>query len=281
MIYPNNFEAKVGFSEIRRLLRGECLSTLGSERVDQITFTGDADQVNEWLLQVREFRRIQEEEDDFPLNYFFDVRASVARVRLENTHLEESELFDLRRSLGTIHDIVAFLRKGEKIEGKDGVFIEEHSYPTLFRQTEGVSTFPDLIRRIDLLLDKFGHLRDNASPELLRIRQALARTEGSISRTLHAILRTAQGEGVVEKDVAPTIRDGRLVIPVAPGMKRKIKGIVHDESASGRTVFIEPTEVVEANNKIRELEAEERREIIRILVRMSARYWHPINSSLR
>ena len=267
MIYPKDFETKIGFAEIRRLLRGECLSTLGSERVDQIAFSADADVVNEWLRQVSEFRRIQEEEDDFPLNYFFDVRASVARVRLENTHLEENELFDLRRSLETIHDIVTFLRRGhEDAERQEG---HEHDYPALCRLTEGVSTFPNLVRRIDQLLDKFGHLRDNASPELLHIRQTLTRTEGSISRTLHAILRAAQSEGVVDKDAAPTMRDGRLVIPVAPGLKRKIKGIVHDESASGRTVFIEPTEVVEANNKIRELEAEERREVIRILTEFS------------
>ena len=271
MIYPKNFENKIGFTEIRRLLRGECLSTLGSERVDQIAFSNDADEVNEWLMQVREFRRIQEEEDDFPLNYFFDVRASIARIRLENTHLEESELFDLRRSLETIFDIVKFLRtrKEQREDWQEADNPSKPSYPALFRLTEDVVTFPDLIRRIDQLLDKFGHLRDNASPELLHIRQSLARTEGSISRTLYAILRAAQSEGVVEKDVTPTMRDGRLVIPVAPGLKRKIKGIVHDESASGRTVFIEPTEVVEANNKIRELEAEERREVIRILTEFS------------
>ena len=271
MIYPKNFENKIGFTEIRRLLRGECLSTLGSERVDQIAFSDDADEVNEWLMQVREFRRIQEEEDDFPLNYFFDVRASIARIRLENTHLEESELFDLRRSLETIFDIVKFLRtrKEQREDWQEADNPSKPSYPALFRLTEDVVTFPELIRRIDQLLDKFGHLRDNASPELLHIRQSLARTEGSISRTLYAILRAAQSEGVVEKDVTPTMRDGRLVIPVAPGLKRKIKGIVHDESASGRTVFIEPTEVVEANNKIRELEAEERREVIRILTEFS------------
>ena len=271
MIYPKNFENKIGFTEIRRLLRGECLSTLGSERVDLIAFSDDADEVNEWLMQVREFRRIQEEEDDFPLNYFFDVRASIARIRLENTHLEESELFDLRRSLETIFDIVKFLRtkKDQREDWQEADNPSKPTYPALLRLTEDVVTFPDLIRRIDQLLDKFGHLRDNASPELLHIRQSLARTEGSISRTLYAILKAAQSEGVVEKDVTPTMRDGRLVIPVAPGLKRKIKGIVHDESASGRTVFIEPTEVVEANNKIRELEAEERREVIRILTEFS------------
>ncbi|MBQ2524633.1 MAG: Smr/MutS family protein, partial [Prevotella sp.] len=139
----------------------------------------------------------------------------------------------------------------------------------LQRLTEGVLTFPKIVQRIDQILDKFGKMRDDASPELSSIRRELSHTEGSISRTLHSILRTAQSEGLVDKDVAPTIRDGRLVIPIAPGLKRKIKGIVHDESASGRTVFIEPSEVVEANNRIRELEASERREIIRILTEIT------------
>ncbi|MBR1468984.1 MAG: Smr/MutS family protein [Prevotella sp.] len=251
MIYPNNFESKIGFTEIRRLLRGECLSTLGSEKVDQIAFSSSVADINEQLSQIHEFRMIQESDDDFPLNYFFDTRAAVARVRIENTHLETNELFDLRRSLETIHDIVQFLESGE--------------YPTLKRLTEGIVTFPKLIGHIDRILDKFGHISDNASPELARIRQSLARTENSISRTLHAILRAAQSDGIVEKDVSPTMRDGRLMIPVAPGQKRKIKGIVHDESASGRTVFIEPAEVVEVNNKVRELKAEEAREIIVIL----------------
>lgn len=112
-------------------------------------------------------------------------------------------------------------------------------------------------------------IKDNASSELLRIRRELASTAGSISRSLNAILRNAQAEGYVDKDVTPTMRDGRLVIPVAPGLKRKIKGIVHDESSTGKTVFIEPAEVVEANNRIRELEGEERREIIRILTDFS------------
>ena len=255
MIYPKNFESKIGFTEIRRLLRGECLSTLGSGKVDEIGFSDDAAVVNEWLRQVQEFRAIQDADEDFPLSYFFDVRTPVARIRPENTHLEASELFDLRRSLETIHDIVKFL------DGDD--------YPALHRLTEGIATFPELIDHIDRILDKFGHVRDNASPELARIRETLAKTENGISHTLHSILRTAQSEGIVEKDVSPTMRDGRLMIPVVPGQKRKIKGIVHDESASGRTVFIEPAEVVEANNKIRELKAEEFREIIVILTEIT------------
>lgn len=261
MIYPKNFEQKIGFTEVRSLLRARCLSPLGKERVDAMSFSTDAAQVNTWMEEIREFRRIQEGQDDFPLDNFFDVRESVARIRLEGTHMEVEELFDLKRSLETIIAIVNFLSRGEETEQGE----IRHYYPALYNLADGVATFPLLVQRISQIIDKFGKMRDNASPELLKIRRELARIEGSISRTLYGILRAAQGEGLVEKDVTPTLRDGRLVIPVAPGLKRKISGIVHDESATGRTVYIEPTEVVEANNKVRELENEERREMIRIL----------------
>ena len=261
MIYPKTFENKIGFDEIRALLRERCLSTLGKEKINNITVSSDADTINEWLQQVREFRRLQEEADDFPMQYFFDVRESVARLRLEGTHLDESELFDLRRSLETICNIVNYLNRSDGDEEDE----KTYPYPALHRLTEDVVTFPQLTQRIDQILDKFGKMKDSASPELQNIRRELARTEGGISKTLYGILRSAQSEGLVDKDVTPAIRDGRLVIPVTQGLKRKIKGIVHDESASGKTVFIEPAEVVEANNKIRELESDERREIIRIL----------------
>lgn len=261
MIYPKTFESKLGFDEVRALLRGRCLSTLGKDMVDAMAFSDDPATINEWLAQVREFRRLQEEADDFPLSYFFDVRQAVARLRLEGTHLDEAELFDLRRSLDTICAIVAYLNRGEATD--DGEV--NHPYPALHRLTDGVQTFPQLVQRIDQILDRFGRIKDTASPALADIRRELARTEGSISKTLYGILRSAQSEGLVDKDVAPAMRDGRLVIPVSPGLKRRIRGIVHDESASGKTVFVEPAEVVEANNRIRELESEERREIIRIL----------------
>lgn len=261
MIYPESFEHKIGFTEVRGLLRERCLSTLGKEMTDKLRFSSDAAEVNEWLAQVREFRRLLAEADDFPMQYFFDVRAAVARIRLEGTHLEESELFDLRRSLETIASIVAYLNRGE--EGSDGTVA--YPYPALHRMADGVAVFPQLIQRIDQILDRFGHIKDSASAELQRIRSELAKTEGGISKTLYSILRSAQSEGLVERDVTPTMRDGRLVIPVMPGLKRRIKGIVHDESATGKTVYIEPTEVVEANNRVRELEGEERREVVRIL----------------
>ena len=262
MIYPNNFEHKLGFDEIRRLLKERCLSTLGKEKVDEITFSTNADAINEQLAQAREFRRLKEEKDDFPMQYFFDVRESIMRIRLENTHLEEDEVWDLRRSLETIANIVRYLEHGteETASGET-----KYPYPALHRLTEGVVTFPAMIRRIDSILDKFGKIKDSASMTLATIRHDLEKTQSGISRTLYTILHTAQKDGLVDKDAAPTMRDGRLVIPVAPQIKRRISGIVHDESATGKTVFIEPTEVVEANNKVRQLEAEERREVIRIL----------------
>ena len=269
MIYPHNFEQKIGFDQIRQLLKIKCLSTLGEERVDQMDFSDDYNEINRRLEQVTEFVRITQEEDDFPNQYFFDVRPSLKRIRVEGMYMDEQELFDLRRSLETIRDIVRFLQQTDDEEDTDND--ETHSpYPALHELAGDIMVFPQLITRINNILDKFGKVKDNASSELLRIRRELASTTGSISRSLNNILRAAQSEGYVDKDVAPTMRDGRLVIPVAPGMKRKIRGIVHDESATGKTVFIEPAEVVEANNRIRELEGEERREIIRILTEFSA-----------
>lgn len=266
MIYPQNFEQKIGFDQIRQLVKGKCLSTLGMERVDEMAFSDDYREIDRRLEQVMEFISILQGEDDFPSQYFFDVRPSLKRIRVEGLYMDESELFDLRRSLETIRDVVRFLRQTDDEEDE-----EAHSpYPALYELAGEVMVFSILIARINDILDKFGKVKDNASPELLRIRRELAATTGSISRSLNSILRTAQAEGYVEKDVTPTMRDGRLVIPVAPGMKRKIRGIVHDESATGKTVFIEPAEVVEANNRIRELEGEERREIIRILTDFSS-----------
>ena len=267
MIYPQNFEQKIGFDSIRHLLKDKCLSTLGQERVDGMNFSESFKDINEWLEQVMEFIHIIQEEDSFPDQYFFDVRPSLKRIRVEGMYLDEQELFDLRRSLETIRDIIRFLTPTPDDEEQE----EGNSpYPALRRLAGDIIVFPQLITRINNILDKFGKIKDNASSELLRIRRELASTAGSISRSLNTILRNAQAEGYVDKDVTPTMRDGRLVIPVAPGVKRKIKGIIHDESSTGKTVFIEPSEVVEANNRIRELEGEERREIIRILTDFSA-----------
>ena len=262
MIYPQNFEQKIGVDQIRQLLKDKCLSTLGEERVNEMNFSDHFEEVDELLNQVAEFVRIIQEEDNFPDQFFFDVRPSLKRIRIEGMYMDEQELFDLRRSLETIRDIIRFLQRNDEEES-------DCPYPSLKKLAGDITVFPQLITKIDGILNKYGKIKDNASTELSRIRRELANTMGSISRSLNSILRNAQSEGYVDKDVAPTMRDGRLVIPVAPGLKRKIKGIVHDESASGKTVFIEPAEVVEANNRIRELEGDERREIIRILTEFS------------
>jgi DNA mismatch repair protein MutS2 len=257
VIYPQNFEQKTGFDKIRCLIAAKCLSPLGEERVGGMAFSADYRLVSTLLDQVAEFVRILNGDDEFPSACFFDVRHSLQRIRPEGTFLDEKELFDLKRSLQTIHDIVRFFKAEEG---------EDVTYPTLTALAGDVAVFPKLISGIEALLDKFGKMKDNASPDLLRIRREMASVMSGISRSLQSILRAAQAEGVVDKDVAPTMRDGRLMIPVATAFKRKIRGIVHDESASGKTVFIEPEAVVEANNRIRELEGDERREITRILI---------------
>ena len=254
MTYPQNFEEKIGFDKIRGLICDRCLSTLGSERVAGMQFQTSFDTIDRLLHETEEFTHILQTEDNFPADYFFDIRSSLQRIRIEGTFLDETGLFNLRRSLETIRHIVGFF-----------INEEESPYPHLQALAGNVVVFPQLLSRIDQIIDKFGHVKDNASTELSQIRRELNRTLSSISRSLNMILRNAQSEGIVDKEVSPTLREGRLVIPVIPAYKRRIKGIVHDESASGKTVYIEPAEVVEANNRIRELEGEERREIIRIL----------------
>ena len=267
MIYPQNFETRIEFDAVRRMLKEECLCQLGRERVDDMQFLTDFTAVDARLNEVVEFVRIMQVEEGFPSDFFFDVREPLQRIRIEGMYMGAEELFALRRSLDTIGRILSLLRKqgGDSADGDDCPL-----YPSLRALAGDVEAFPRIIRDIDSIIDKFGTVKDSASPTLARIRGELSRTSGSISRTLNSILRRAQSEGLVEKDASPTMRDGRLVIPVAPALKRKMGGIVHDESASGKTVFIEPAEVVEANNRIRELEAEEKREIIAILSAFSA-----------
>ena len=256
MLYPTHFEQKIDFTAIRQLLKDKCISTLGAEKVDDIQFSADFQTIDRLLNETDEmFRVMTSGGEELPIGDFFDVRPALSRVRVEGLFLDELEVFGLWRALEAVRKLVSFLTKNE-----------ENPYPYLSELLPGTETFPLIIKRIDGLLTKFGKLKDNASPELARIRKDIHQVENSVSRTLNAILRQAQADGYVDKDVAPTMRDGRLVIPVLPSFKRKITGIVHDESATGKTVFIEPQQVVEANNRIRELEAEERREIIRILV---------------
>ena len=259
MIYPANFEQKIGFDDIRTMIKARCASDYARDKVDGMGFTSQHEEVVTRIDRVVEFMSIIDGDDSFPDGHYCDTREQLHKVRVEGAWMDEGELFDLRRSLQTIGEVVSFFSREEKAA----------AYPALAAMSEGVATFPAIVRDIDRIIDKYGHIRDNASPGLARIRHELESAVASISRSLNSILRQAQSEGLVDKDASPAMRDGRLVIPVAPGLKKKIRGIVHDESASGKTVYVEPTEVVEANNRVRELEREERREIIRILMQFA------------
>ena len=275
-----SLEEKIGFNEIRAMLHSYCLSPLGHEKVDAMQFVADHVAVTTLHQQLSELSYILQTSTEQPEQDFFDLRGEVHRIRIEGAYLEEQSVWELLRTLRTLHAWVNIIRQQEMGQGARGREQESTShpnnppapgsqplapYPALEKLAEGVFTFSNITRRLEQMLDKYGRIKDEASRELLSIRHELKKAEGSVSRTLTNILKSAQAEGLVEKDVTPAMRDGRLVIPVAPALKRRIKGIVHDESATGKTVFIEPAEVVEANNRIRELEAEEKREVIRIL----------------
>ncbi|MBS2213984.1 Smr/MutS family protein [Carboxylicivirga mesophila] len=258
MIYPESFEDKIKFTRVRELVKESCMSGLGKEAVDEMSFSTHFDEVSLNLQRTNEFKKVCLEEDNFPTGYFIDVREPLARIRTEGRFMDESELFDLKRSLTTINDICRFFNK------KD-----DEDYPKLKELVAEVAVFPFILDNIDGILNKFGKIKDNASPELARIRREIFNKQNSISRKLSSILKRAKQDGLVDADVTVSIRDGRAVIPVPAANKRKLGGIVQDESATGKTSFIEPAEVVEINNEVRELQYAERREMTRILIEMA------------
>lgn len=259
MIYPLHFEQKIGFDQIRQHLKNECLSTLGSEKVDKISFSSKYETILEYLRRAQEYQTISNEDDTFPDCHFYDLKPSLKKIRIEGLWLDESELLALRQSLESIRKIVVFFKNEDKTD----------KYPCLSLLASETPVFPEIIKKVDTILTPEGEIKDNASPELSDIRKELSSTSNSVSRKMSQILRKAQLDGFVDKDTVPGMREGRLVLPVSPMYKRKIKGIVHDESATGKTIFIEPEELVEINNRIRELQNEERREIIRILIQIT------------
>ena len=265
MIYPQNIEQKIDFQVIRDGLKGCCTSSLGKERVDAMQWLTRYSTVRDLLARVREMMGVLTDPSlAFPSGEIYDLREALSRIRIEGLFLDEAELFSLRKMLDYAGQLERFFGALDRVK-----------YPILSDSLIASSPFASrLIEAIDRILDRYGKMRDNASPELARIRKEISASQGSVSRALNAILRQAQAEGILDKDAAPTMREGRLVLPVPPGYKRKIGGIVHDESATGKTIFIEPQQVVEANNRIRELEGEERRERIRILLEITAQL-HP------
>ena len=272
MIYPENIEQKIDFQVVRDGLKGCCMSILGKERVDAMQWLTHFPAVSTLLARVREMMALLTDPAlAFPHGEIYDLREALSRIRIEGLYMDESELFSLRKMLDYAAQLERFFATLDKakyplLSQEQGTRSKDLSVTT--NQTKEFN-LGSIILVLDSILDRYGKMRDNASPELARIRKEISASQGSVSRALNAILRQAQAEGILDKDAAPTMREGRLVLPVPPAYKRKIGGIVHDESATGKTVFIEPQQVVEANNRIRELEGEERRERIRILLEIT------------
>ncbi|MCQ2289464.1 MAG: Smr/MutS family protein [Muribaculaceae bacterium] len=257
MIYPSNFEQKIGFTTIRHEIEKRCISPLGLTHCEHMSFSTHYSSIMTWLNQTNEFLAIIQSSKEFPLNFIFDLRGPLKAVTTPGTFLSADNLFNLQRSLTTVADILKFFSSSKEEENTP--------YPTLKKLVSGMQSFATIIDDIAAILDKNGNIKDNASPLLADLRRTIMSVTSSINGMLRRIIAQGKSSGVLDNDVQPSVRDGRLVIPVAPAHKRKVKGIVHDESASGKTVFIEPEEIVEANNRIRETEAEIAREIIRIL----------------
>ena len=252
MYYPNNIEEKIDFAIIREELGRRCSSALGRERVEAMQMETDYETVNRLLLLTDQMRAAKADPMlSFPRGDIRDMREAISRIRVEGLFLDEAELDDLRKTLSYAVEIERFLSE-----------LDEQRYALLkeLGVLGNLGVIGNLVKEIDRILDRYGRLADHASPELAQIRRELVNLQGSVGRTLASILRQAKSDGLVDADAAPTLREGRLVIPVPPGYKRKIGGIVHDESATGKTVYIEPQQVVDANNHIRELEGAERRE---------------------
>ena len=262
MIYPDGFEKKVGFDAVRRAVADACLSPMGREQAEGMQFARDFATVSLRLRQTAEMLSLTTADSDFQLGAIHDMRAAIRAIRVPGSFMPAQELMQLRAVLDTASDLHAFFARRRDDEGRSDL-------PALDTVALQLVPMPDTARAIDRLLDRWGNVRDNASPELADIRRSLASMNGVIAGAMRRVMARAVQEGWVDADVTPAVRDGRLVVPVAPANKRRIPGIVHDESASGKTVFIEPAEIGEANNRLRELQMRERREVTRLLIAMA------------
>ena len=279
-LYPHNFEFKIGFSSIREELLGYCSSALGQSIIQNIEATNDYALIVKSLSEVREMINLISSASVLPSLQLVDCRQLLHELRPGGSFLEEEALVDLRHMLISLHDLHKFFTE-TSTEGDRQDESLSYVYPSLSKLYFDAPTFPKIEQALTSLLDAEGKIKDTASKELRRIRQELRECERSLSGMLSRIVSNARKEGWIDLDVQPAMRDGRLVIPVQPQHKRRIKGIVHDESATGKTVYIEPVEMVEANNRIRELEGEERREIIRILIEIANKLRPNITHLLR
>lgn len=253
MAYSGNYENKIGFDKIRQFVTDFCLSNMGRRHVTHIAFSNDLAVIQELLYRTAEFKTILTSDEPFPSDDYFDLVPELNRINTPGTFIEIERLIDLRISYNALQDILSYLKQ------------RDEKYPSLNFLASGVIFHSEIIPRIDRILDEKGRVRDDASDDLKKIRSSLISVQQQIEKRTRQILLSLKKENIVASEVEMTVRSGRCVIPVSAANKRKVKGFLHDESATGQTVFIEPAEIFEMNNKLRELENAERKEIIRIL----------------
>ena len=269
MIYPNNFEQKIGFKSIRQMLSAHCISAMGLEKVENVAFSNDRNFIIKSLEQTEEFIHLLQTGIPFPARDFHDLREAFHRVQIDGTCLNVEDLFALKPSLNVLE---AILRYGHSESAKET--------PRLKSLIENIFIDRSIFTEVNRLVDDKGEIPDNASTELLEIRQSIRRKQGGIEKRIRQIMSDAKTAGWVDQKSELTVRDGRLVIPVKAGDKRAIRGFIHDESATGQTVYIEPAEIFDTSNEIKELEYAEKREIHRILMAFT-RLLRPYLSELR
>ena len=254
MIYPANFEEKIGFDRIREQVTALCSTPSAKAKLAEEGFSTSADEIERRLSLMNEMRSLLMLERDFPDGDYPDPAPLVAKIRVEGSYLLAAEADQLRKALVTVGAIAEF------ILGRGGA-----RYPRLWELSRRVTLFPEIVRAIDVILDDRGEVKDSASPELQQVRRAIREREGQAAKRLQQVLQRAKQAGIVDADAVLSVRDGRPVIPVAAANKRKLQGFIHDESATGRTFYVEPVEVVEINNELKELEYAERREVVKVL----------------
>jgi len=252
MLYPSNSVDKLGFTEIKELIKKHCLSEMGREMVSRIQVMTNFDQIRKFLSQANEFKNILENDAALPIHHFFDIKSLANKAKIEGAWLAEEEVYQVQASLTTVFAVIAYFND------------REGQYPNLEALFEHLPIERAILKKIDLVIDQKGKMRPNASRELLDITSGIAKAEQEARKKIDQIFKAATANGWTA-DGSLTVRDGRLCIPLLAENKRKLKGFIHDESSSGQTVYMEPEEVFTLNNRIRDLEFERRREVIKIL----------------
>ncbi len=257
MIFPKDFESKIGFAQIRQIIIDKCETRLGKEAAIEMNFVSAYEEVRRRLMCVSEMVSLLSSASEMPEEKVYDVVPWLSEIKASGSFMSSDRLQKLSATLQTMSDVGAFFSRKDD-NGKV-------RFPYLSDELSMLPSFPEIVKEIERCIGRFGEVKDNASPGLIEVRRAMSAAQGSMQRAMRRVLDRAFAEGIVDKDTTPSLRDGRMVIPVSAAVKRSISGIVHDQSATGKTVFIEPAEVVEAGNRLRELEMDERREIAIIL----------------